>query len=215
MTTTNVCWRACASTLVTVLLAAGLASCGSATSGDAEPHPAGTQPAPRVLERLSRTQRDSFALLRTRPEGLPARVRDRITPTEAAINPALAQRIPATVPGSHWLVPGIGHLCVVSEVPWNPGPVMICASTQGVIKHATGTITFTPARYAPAGMPTRLLVGIAPDDAHTALVHTKRSVATVPVINGVFVLRDSQRGPSDSLELRRTRGTRESNRDRL
>jgi hypothetical protein len=127
-----------------------------------------------------------------------------MTPTEAAMNPALAQRIPVTVPGSHWLVPGIGHLCVVSEVPWPPWNAAVCASTQGVIKHGTGTITFTPARYAPAGMPTRLLVGIGPDDTRRALVHTNDSVAAVPVVNGVFVLRDSQRGPSDSIELRRT-----------
>ena len=207
MATTTVCWRACASTLVTLLLAAGLASCGSATPDDAEPHPASTQPAPRVLERLSRIQRHSFALLRTRPERLPARVRGRITPTDAAMNPALAQRIPVTAPGSHWLVPGIGHLCVVSDVPWNPGIVAICTRTQQVIKHGTGTITFMPTRFAPTGMPTRLLVGIAPDDARTALVHTKGSVAAVPVVNGVFVLRDSLRGPSDSIELRRTRGT--------
>jgi hypothetical protein len=84
---------------------------------------------------------------------------------------------------------------------------MICTRTQGVIKHGTGTITFMPARFAPAGMPTRLLVGIAPDDARTALVHTKRSVAVVQVVNGVFVLRDSLRGPSDLIELVRARGT--------
>jgi hypothetical protein len=160
-----------------------------------------------VLERLSRIQRHNFALLRTRAEGLPARVRGRITPTDAAMNPALAQRIPVTVPGSHWLVPGIGSLCVVSEVPWLPGPVAVCASTQGVIKHGSGTITFMPARFAPTEMPTRLLVGIAPDDARTALVHTNRSVAAVPVVDGAFVLRDSLRGPSDFIELRRTRGT--------
>ena len=77
----------------------------------------------------------------------------------------------------------------------------------GVIKHGSGTITFVPAKQAPAGMPTRLLVGIAPDDARTALVHTRGSVAAVQVVNGVFVLRDSLRGPSDSIELFRTRGS--------
>jgi len=207
MARTTVSWRACASSLVTLLLAAAVASCGSATPDHAEPRPGSTQPAPHVLERLSRTQRHNFALLRTPPEGLPARVRRLAPGSPAAVNPALAQRIPVTVPGSYWLVPGIGQLCVVSEVPWTPGIGTICTRTQNAIKHGSGTMTFIPAKQAPAGMPTRLLVGIAPDGTHTAVVHTKGSIAVVPVVNGVFVLRDSQHGPSDSIDLRRTRGT--------
>jgi hypothetical protein len=206
MARTTVSWRACASSLVTLLLAAGVASCGSATPDHAEPRP-GSTPAPRVLGRLSRIQRHNFALLRTPPEGLPARVRRLAPGSPAAANPALAQRIPVTVPGSYWLVPGIGSLCIVSEVPWTEGIATICARTQQAIKYGSGTITFMPAKQAPAGMPTRLLVGIAPDDARTALIHTKGSVAAVPVFNGIFVLRDSLRGPADSIELRRTRGT--------
>lgn len=207
MARTTVSWRACASSLVTLLLAAAVASCGSAMPDHAEPHPGSTQPAPRVLERLSRIQRHNFALLRTPPEGLPARVRRLAPGAPAAINPALAQRIPVTVPGSYWLVPGIGQLCVVSEVPWTPGIGTVCARTQQAIKHGSGTLTFIPAKQAPSGLPTRLLVGIAPDDTRTALVHTRGSVAAVPVVNGVFVLRDSLRGLSDSIELRRRRGT--------
>src|SRR4051794_12574059 len=203
MARTIVSWRACASSLLALLLAAGLASCGSVTPDDTESHPASTQPAPRVLERLSRVQRHNFALLRTRPEGLPARARRLATAPEAAINPALAQRIPVVVPGSYWLVPGIGDLCVVFEVPRTPGIGTICARTHQAIKQGFVTITFTPPEQAAAGMPTRLLVGIAPDDARSALVHTNRSVAAVPVVNGVFVLRDSMRGPSDFTELRR------------
>jgi len=190
-----------------LLLVAGLPSCGSATPDGTQPRPRSAQPAPPVLERLSRIQRHNFALLRTPPEGLPARIRHLPTATAAAINPALAQRIPVTVPGRYWLAPGVGSLCVVSEVPWTPGIVTICARTQQVIKQGFGTISFAPAEQTAAGMPTRLLVGIAPDDARTALVHTKGSVAAVPVVNGVFVLRDSLRGPSDFTELRRTRGT--------
>jgi len=206
MITTTVSWRACASSLVTLLLAAGLVSCGSATPDDAKPRPAGTQPAPRVFERPSRTQRHNFALLRTRPEGLPARVRRFGTVPEVAINPALAQQIPVNVPGNYWLVPGIGYLCIVSDVPETPGIAIICARTQQALKQGFGSISLKSAERAPAGMPTRLLVGIAPDDARTALVHTKGSVATAPVVNGVFVLRDSVRAPSDFIELRRIRG---------
>jgi hypothetical protein len=206
MAVTTVSWRACASSLITLLLVASLASCGSATRDDAGARPTATQPAPGMLKRLSRIQRHNFALLRTRPEGLPARAQAPGTTNQAAMNPALAQRIPVTLPGSYWLVPGIGHLCIVSEIPSTPGSVTICARTQQAIKQGFGTISFTPAEQAPAARPTRLLVGIAPDDARKALIHTNGSVTAVPVVNGIFVLRDSQPGPSDFTELRRTHG---------
>jgi hypothetical protein len=207
MIATTVSRRACAGSLVTFLLAAGLASCGSVTRDDAESRPVSMQPAPRVFERLSRIQRHNFALLRTQPEGLPARFRRLASIPKVVINPALAQRIPVTALGNHWLVPGVGHLCIVSDVPKTPGALIICARTQQAITQGFGSISFPPAKQAPAGMPMRLLVGIAPDDARTALVHTKGSVATVPVVNGVFVLRDSVLAPSDFIELRRIRGT--------
>lgn len=206
MTTATVSWRACASSLVVLVWGIGLTSCGSATPDKTESRLSSTQPAPRVLKRLSRVQRRKFALLRTRPEKLPARARRLGIVTEAAMNPALGQRIPVSLPGSYWLVPGIGYLCIVSEVPGIPGVATVCARTEQVIKQGFGTISFTPIGQAPAGMPMRLLVGIAPDDARTALVHTKGTVAAVPVVNGVFVLRDSVRAPSDFTELRRTHG---------
>lgn len=203
MTTATVSWRACASSLVVLVLGIGLTSCGSAAPSKTGSRPSSTQPAPRVLKRVSRIQRHKFALLRTRPEGLPARARRLGIVTEAAMNPALAQRIPVILPGSFWLVPGIGYLCIVSEVPGTPGIATVCARTKQAIEQGFGTISFKSIGQGHDGMPTRLLVGIAPDDARTALVHTKGRVAAVPVVNGVFVLRDSVRAPSDFTELRR------------
>jgi len=200
---TTVSWRARASSLVALLLTAGVASCGSATPDDAELRSA--QPAPHVLEQPAHIQRHNFALLRTRPEGLPARTRRLVSVPDAGINPALAQRIPVMVPGSYWLVPGVGSLCVVSEVPGTPGAGTICASTRQVIEQGFATIALTPVERATAGVPSRLLVGIAPDDARKALVHTHGSVAVAQVFRGVFVLRDSARAPSDFIELRPTR----------
>jgi hypothetical protein len=212
MTTATMSRRVRASSLVVLVLGIGLTACGSATLNKIESRPRSTQPAPRVLKRLSRIQRHKFALLRTRPEGLPARARDLGIVTKAAMNPILAQRIPVSLPGSYWLVPGIGYLCIVSEIPGTPGIATVCTRTEQVIKQGFGTISFKPASQDNDGMPTRLLVGIAPDDARTALVHTRDMISAVPVVSGVFVLRDSLRGPSDFTELRRfgTRGTRTS-----
>jgi hypothetical protein len=206
MAAATVSWRACASSLVVVVLGIGLTSCGSATRDKTKSRSSSTQPAPRVLKRLSRIQRRKFALLRTRPEGLPARARRLGIVTEAAMNPTLAQRLPLALPGSYWLVPGIGYLCIVSEVPGTPGIVTVCARTEQVIRQGFGTISLTPIGQVHDGMPTRLLVGIAPDDACTAFVYTRGTVAAVPVVNGVFVLRDSIRAPSDFTELRRRHG---------
>lgn len=118
----------------------------------------------------------------------------------------MTQRIPVLVPGSYWLVPGIGYLCIVSQVPRTPGVGTVCARTQQVIQQGFATVSFTPAERGAAGVPSRLLVGIAPDNAREALVHTHGSVATVPVVNDVFVLRDSVQAPSDFIALRRVRG---------
>lgn len=202
----TVSWRSCASSLPILLVGAVLASCGSAAQHSEEPRSRTVERAPRILEQLSSTQRHEFALLRTRPEGLPAGFGRLPTATQAGINPALAQRIPVLVPGRYWLAPGVGSLCILSRVPGTPGIVTVCARTRQVVEQGIGTISFAPAEKTPAGMPTRLLVGVAPDEARTAFVHTDGSVAAVPVVGGVFVLRDSRRGPSESTELRRTRG---------
>jgi len=203
----TVSWRNCASSLPILLVGAVLASCGSAASHSAEPRSRTVEHAPRMLERPSSAQRHEFALLRTRPEGLPSNFRQLPTANQSGMNPALAQRIPVLVPGRYWLAPGIGSLCILSEVPGTPGIVTVCARTRQVVEQGLGTISFAPRERTPPGMPTRLLVGIAPDDARTAFVHTDGSVAAVPVVSGVFVLRDSHSGPSESTELRRTRGT--------
>ncbi|MBS1870157.1 MAG: hypothetical protein JSS99_10875 [Actinobacteria bacterium] len=200
---TIVSWRACASSLVALLTAAGMASCAGVTR-DAAIRRVSSRSNPRMLAHLPLIQRDHFALLRGRADGLPPPVRRLVLARGAAIDPAMARRIPAIVPGSFWLVPGIGHLCIVSRVAGVPGVGTVCASTRQVIEQGLATISFTSAGATSA--PTRLLVGITPDDAREAVVHTHGSGAAVPVVNDVFVLRDSVLAPSDFIALRRTRG---------
>jgi hypothetical protein len=206
---TTVSWRTRASSLVVLVLVVAGASCGSGTRTDvgaAPPRTAGTQPAPRPTEQPSRLQRDHFALLRTLPEGLPARLRDLVRTRDTSFNPALAQRIPTLLPGAYWLVPDAGQLCVVSEVPGIEGSGTVCGSTLQTLEEGIAAVSLTPTERAPAGAPTRLVVGVAPDDAREALVHTHGSVTAVPIVRGVFVLRDSARATSDFVELRRARG---------
>jgi hypothetical protein len=204
---TTVSWRARASSLVALLLLiAGVASCGSAMPDRAQRRSIDAQPEPRLLARPSHVQRDNFALLRTWPEGLPARIRRLVRVETTGMNPALAQRIRAVIPGSYWLIPGIGHLCIVSEIPGTPGVGTVCARTPQVLQQGLATVSLTPAERVSVGEPARLVVGIVPDHTSEALVHTHDSIAAVPVVSGVFVLRDSVPAPSDFLSLRRTRG---------
>jgi len=197
---TTVSWRIRASSLVTLLaLAVGVASCGSAGSAHTESRAAST---PRMLVEPAPAQRAHFALLRTRPEGLPPSVRRLVHPGGTGVNPALAQRVPVVLPGRYWLLPGIGQLCLVSEVSGVQGAETVCGSTRQAIKEGIATISFPPVERAAPNRLARLLVGVAPDGAHEALVHTRGSVAVVPVVQSVFVLRDSVRAPSDRIELR-------------
>jgi hypothetical protein len=203
---TTVSWRTRASSLVVLLLLGTcVAACGSSsgTRTDAASRTAPTQPARHIAERPSLLQRERFALLRTHPEGLPARLRGLVRARDASFDPALAQRIPVLLPGTYWLVPDAGQLCIASTVPGTPGATTICGSTRQAIEEGIATVTLTPAERVPAGAPTRLVVGVAPDGTREALVHTHGSVAAVPVVRGVFVLRDSARATSDFVELRR------------
>lgn len=202
---TTVSWRTRASSLVVLLLVLGAASCGSETSTnrDTASRTTDTQPAPRMTEQPSRLQRTHFALLRTRPEGLPPRLRELVRTRDTSFNPTLAQRVPALLPGGYWLVPDADQLCIVSEVPGTPGAGTVCGSTRQTIEEGIAAVSITRAERAPTGALPRLVVGVAPDGAREALVHTHGSVATVPVVKGVFVLRDSARATSDFVELRR------------
>ena len=203
---TTVSRRTRAGSLVALLLALGVASCGSGASTGVDAgtsRTTGMPPAVRMIQQASRLQRKRFALLRTRPEGLPAHLRDLVHTREASFNPVLAQRVPVLLPGSYWLVPEHRQLCVVSEVPGTPGAATVCGSTHQAIAEGIVTISFAPAERASAGAPTRLVVGVVPDGTREARVHTHGSIAAVPVVRGVFVLRDAVRAPSDFVELRR------------
>jgi hypothetical protein len=204
---TTVSWRTRASSLVALLLTVGAAACGSGTSTDVDQASLTeeTRHAPRRTEQPSHLQRERFALLRTRPEGLPVHLRGLVRTRDTSFDPGLAQRIPALLPGAYWLVPDADQLCVVSEVPGTEGAGTVCGSTGQTIEEGIAIVSFTPVERAPVGAPTRLIVGVAPDGTREALIHTHGSIATVPVVGGLFVLRDSMPAPSDFVELRRAR----------
>jgi hypothetical protein len=107
----------------------------------------------------------------------------------------LAQRIPIGLAGRYWLVPASRHLCVVEEGSLgSPGAGSTCARAADAIRHGLADITVR--RAGPDG-PARLIVGVAPDGAHAVVVHTRGAGRRVPVVDGVFVLRDAVIAPPD------------------
>jgi hypothetical protein len=84
----------------------------------------------------------------------------------------------------------------------SPGVDTNCAKTSEALKHSIAEITIARAVPGSGIPPGRLIVGAAPDGVREVLVHTHGSVATVPVVEGVFVSRDSIVAPPDFLTLR-------------
>ncbi|MDW5593811.1 hypothetical protein VSS74_05670 [Conexibacter stalactiti] len=145
-------------------------------------------------------QRRSFALLRMRPDGLPPALRQLLGNGRFGVNWALAKRIPVSLPGAYWLVPGRGHLCLVSQVPDVPGAGTACNETWRARREGLATISFE--RTPPGGRQARVMVGVTRDGARRVLVHTGAAVAAVPVVNGIFTLRDGADAPPDRLSVR-------------
>jgi hypothetical protein len=213
----KVSWRACASSLAVLSLLAGTGGCGMSQTSDTrrpdgarsspQTAPAPRKPTPdepyayRVITRVEHRQLANFALLRTRPEGLPARTQRILGTPTFGLNWRLAQRIPVALPGAYWLVPGNGYLCVVAQEGMGVGTT--CAPTSEAVEHGIASITVTPPGPASHIPPSRLIVGVAPDGAREVLVHTHGAIATVPVVDEVFVLRDSVAAPPDFLTVRR------------
>ncbi len=159
-----------------------------------------------VIADVEGRQRAAFALLHTRPEGLPPHTRRLLGTPLFGMSWRLAQRIPVALPGRYWLVPADRHLCVVEEGSLgSPGAGSTCTRTADALAHGLADITVKrrgrAGAEAPVG-PARLIVGVAPDGARTVLVHTRGTVRAVPVANGTFVLRDALVAPPDRFELR-------------
>jgi hypothetical protein len=195
--------RTCAGSLVALALLLG--ACGSGSTPPATTAPASESggtgtPKARTLLHPDRSQARSFALLRMRSDGLPAATRRILGTGRFGVNWALAKRIPVGLPGAYWLVPGTGYLCIVSQVPGIPGAGTACNETWRARREGLATISFEKA--AAGGRQTRVMVGVTRDSAHEVLARSGSSVTTVPVVDGIFVLRDAAASPPDRLTVR-------------
>ena len=201
----RVSWRTCASSLVLLVVLVGASACGSSEAPQRTPTrqttaAAGDGAPARVLVRPDRAQAASFALLRTRPEGLPAATRRLLGTGRFGVNWDLAQRIPSGLSGAYWLVPGDGYLCIVSRIPTTPGAGTACNETWRARREGLATISF--ATSDGTSRPVREMLGVTRDGARKVVVYTGSAVRTIPVSDGIFGLRDSAAAPPDRLVVR-------------
>ena len=158
-----VSWRACVSSLAALMLLTCATACGASRVATAKSSPSQSAwradgPSPReprayrVITHVEHEQSARFALLRTTPEELPASIRRVLRAPTFGINWKLTRRIPVALPGSYWLAPGNGYLCVISmEGRKALGVGTTCAPTREALDHGIASITITrPGSSAPA-----------------------------------------------------------------
>jgi hypothetical protein len=209
--------RSCAGSLVVLCLVGGIGACGESRNSDARrsnasqtsPSLNNVAPSPReprayrVVVHEERQQLSNFALLRTRPEGLPLGVRRVLRAPVFGLNWKLAQRIPSTLRGTYWLVPGNGYLCVIAQGSMgSPETGTTCAPTSQAVENGVADVTIARAAPGSRVRPGRLIVGVAPNGARQVVFHTRGTVEAAPVVDDVFVLRDAIAAPPDSFTAR-------------
>ncbi len=155
-----------------------------------------TGPVP-VIGRLQHWQRSRYALFRGPPDPLPRGVRQLLRPGGRGLNGDLAQKLAVNLPTEIWVVPGDRTLCLVD---WQRGRYVgtTCSTRGSAYGHGVMTTFLAPARGS-AGGAERTVVGVAPDGARTAFIHTTGTTATAPIADNVFVRQDSISTPPDSV----------------
>ncbi len=116
------------------------------------------------------------------------------------VNWDLAQRIPVNFSGAYWLAPGDGYLCIASRIPATPGAGTACNETWRARREGLATIAFPRADGTVGSV--REMVGVTRDGARSVLVRTGSTVKRIPVVNGVFALRDAATTPPERLTVR-------------
>lgn len=162
--------------------------------------PRSTDPDPRPPASVLPGAARSFALLRTRPEGVPSAVQQALSGRLQGINWGQAQRLPTSAPPKVWVVPGAGRLCIV-ERQVRAAVAVSCASVDDVRRRGLATVMLRDGNRESPGL--RVIAGIAPHGVRRVFIHTAGSRVSIPVDNGVFERRDHVQDPPDRLTLDR------------
>jgi hypothetical protein len=146
--------------------------------------------------RISPLLSANFALLHTPPDGIPPTARQALAGSVPGIRWNLARRIPVSLPGTYWLVPGVANICVVVTAPGSPSVGAGCASVSQALHHGIASTSLNRISGR------RVMVGVVPTGTRTVIVRSGATTSSVRALHGTFVLRDSVAAPPDVLTLR-------------
>lgn len=146
--------------------------------------------------RISPLLSANFALLHTPPDGIPLAANRALAASIPGIKWNLARRIPGSLPGRYWLVPGIANICVVARTPESPAVGAVCATVDQALHHGIASTSLDPISGR------RVIVGVVPIGTRAVLVRSGATTSSVRVVRGHFILRDSAAVPPDELTLR-------------
>jgi hypothetical protein len=167
-------------------------------SANRPPAPATSPEDVPVIRRVGRREQKHFTLLRGEPEQLPLSIRRVLRKPAFGVNWALAHRLPLSLRGSFWLVPGRHTLCLVHAKNIHEVSTA-CAPTKVALAHGVVSASLRDASaIAPAQ---RQIVGVVPDGISKAVVHAGNTATRAHVRRHLFVLEDSIDQPPDVVSL--------------
>jgi hypothetical protein len=138
----------------------------------------------------------NFALLHAPPDGIPLAARQVLGGSVPGIRWNLARRIPVSLSGKYWLVPGADNICVVAKTPGSLSVDAVCASVTQALHHGVASTSLNPTSGR------RVIVGVVPTGTRTVLVRSGAAISSARAFHGHFSLHDSVAAPPDELTLR-------------
>lgn len=138
----------------------------------------------------------NFVLLHAPPDAIPLTLIRPLAHSIPEMRWNLARRIPVSLTGKYWLVPGVAKICVVAMATDSPTVGAVCASVTQALHHGVASTSLDPT----SGQ--RVIVGAVPTGTRTVLVRSGGTTSSVRAFHGHFVLRDSVAAPPDELMLR-------------
>jgi len=150
---------------------------------------------------LASAQRESFAVFRTPPEGLPVVVTNLLRRPRYGANWKLAQRLSLNDRTAIWALPARRTICLVA---WRreTGAATTCASTRAVLHHGVALTSLNDAQSG-SPMPERTIVGIAPDDARLMIARSPGVACSIHVFGGLVLSHDNVGEPPDTFTILR------------
>lgn len=142
----------------------------------------------------------NFALLDAPPDGIPLSIGRALDKSVPEISWKLARRIPVSLIGNYWLVPGARKICVVAAAPGSASVGAVCASVTQALHHGVASTSLDPASGR------RVIVGAVPTQIRSVIVRSGTVTTSASAFHGHFVLCDTVAVPPDELTLRRGPG---------